>query len=91
MDVQPSWLAPPCRVYVSLLLSCFMPSYASLELIALAISKKNGRDKYIHVNERGNSYRDCIISKETRPGWGEAHNTESMCRYHGGVLANMGT
>ena len=88
MDVQPSWLAPPCRVYVSLLLSrfivlemydAFKPGYASLELIALAKQKKReetSKLKILRIKKR--EYRDGIKSKETRPGWGEAQCIQSM-------------
>ena len=46
---------------------------------------------YIQIKKR--EYRDGIKSKETRLGWGEAHNVYKACVgiYHGGILAIMCT
>ena len=51
----------------------FKPDYASLALANQETSKL----KIIRIKKR--EYRDGIKSRETRPGWWEAHNVYKAC------------
>ena len=62
--------------------------------LAIVLAKQKKREKTSKLKIlriKKWEYGDGIKSKETRPGWGEAHNVCKACayRYHGG--ANMCT
>ena len=64
---------------VSLLLSHVLLCCARLELIVLAKKKRReetSKVKILRIKKR--EYRDDIKSKETRLGWGEAHNARKV-------------
>ena len=50
--------------------------YASL---ALANQKREETSKLKILRIKKREYRDGIKSRETRPGWGEAHNVYKAC------------
>ena len=56
----------------------FKPGYASLELISLDKQRKEETSKLKILRIKNTEYRDGIKSRETRPGWGEAHNVYKL-------------
>ena len=55
----------------------FYPDYASLALPNQKKREETSKFKILRIKKR--EYRDGIKSRETRPGWGEAHNVYKAC------------
>ena len=55
----------------------FKPDYASLALANPKKREDTSKLKILRIKKR--EYRDGIKSRETRPGWWEAHNVYKAC------------